>query len=77
MCLVNILLSNVVLYTFITLGCSHISIVGVNTYLHPKFHVGFDSSKLVLHYDFLIHVTVFPSPFCECTHYLSYYLFLI
>ena len=31
MCLVNILLSDIDLYTYITLGCSHLSSLGVNT----------------------------------------------
>jgi len=39
MCLVNILLSDIDLYTFITLGCSRLSSVGVNTYVHPKFDI--------------------------------------
>ena len=61
-CFFNILLSEVDLYTFVTLGCSNLSIVGVNLYLHPKFHMQFDSSKEMLAYDFLIQVMF--SPLC-------------
>ena len=73
----NILLSDVGIYTLVALGCSQLSIVGVNSYLHPKFHIGFDGPEEVLTSDFLTQVIVFCSHFCECTHYLSYYLFLI